>query len=200
MSAKDLRDWEGGDQGGKASEDQRERLNRWVDEHGDILYRFARKRVQDSHVIEDLLQETFLAAVRGFAGFRGEANERSWLIAILRLKIFDHFRAKSRDQGVQEIAAAQASFREDRLEAWDSSQSSSLERAEFWSIVRACVEKIPPNLGRVYLMREVDELSVHEVCETLDISRKNLAVRMFRARTLLRDCLDKNWFAAEGSS
>lgn len=181
-------------------EQQRSQLASWVDEHGDVLYRFARKRVQDSHVIEDLLQETFLAAVRGYAGFRGEANERSWLVAILRLKIFDHFREKSKEQSVQEIAASEASFREDRLEAWDTSQSSSLERDEFWAVVRACVEKIPPNLGKVYLMREVDDFSVQEVCDTLGISPKNLAVRMFRARTLLRDCLDKNWFAAEGAS
>ena len=64
---------------------------RWVEEHGDCLYRYALLRVRRPEVAEDLVQETFFAAVRTFGSFRGKSSERSWLCGILKNKICDHF-------------------------------------------------------------------------------------------------------------
>jgi Sigma-70 region 2 len=69
-----------------------QRASRWVDDHGECLYRYALVRVRKPEVAEDLVQETFLAAVRGFEKFGGRSSERSWLVGILKNKIVDHFR------------------------------------------------------------------------------------------------------------
>ncbi|MEM8733667.1 MAG: sigma-70 family RNA polymerase sigma factor [Planctomycetota bacterium] len=176
--------------------DDAEVLSTWVDEHADYLYRFACSKVDDSNVVDDLLQETYLAAVRGRSGFRAEASVRSWLVAILRLKIIDHYRAKAKHKRVTSIDSEETPFREDRLEAWDVSVSQPLENAEFWSVMHACVDKLPTTLSKAYFMREMEDCPPEQVCDTLSITAKNLAVRLFRARALLRDCLDRNWFSS----
>src|ERR1044071_5821844 len=70
---------------------------RWVDEHGECLYRFALVRVRKPEVAEDLVQESFLAAVRGYTKFGGRSSERSWLCGILKNKIVDYFRKLGRE-------------------------------------------------------------------------------------------------------
>ena len=64
----------------------------WVDRYGETLYRFALVRVKDPVVAEDLVQETFLAALRGRENFQGRSSLKSWLVAILKHKIVDHIR------------------------------------------------------------------------------------------------------------
>src|SRR5437899_11753189 len=66
------------------------------DDHGECLYRYALVRVRKPEVAEDLVQETFLAAVRGYEKVGGRSSERSWLVGILKNKIVDHFRKLGR--------------------------------------------------------------------------------------------------------
>ena len=70
---------------------------RWVDEHGDCLYRYALTRVRKEEIAEDLVQETLLVAVRTHERFAGRSTERSWLVGILKNKICDHFRKLGRE-------------------------------------------------------------------------------------------------------
>lgn len=70
---------------------------RWVEEHGDCLYRFALLRVRRPEIAEDLVQETFLVAVKTAGNFRGKSSERSWLCGILKNKICDYFRKLGRE-------------------------------------------------------------------------------------------------------
>ncbi len=63
---------------------------RWVDDHGECLYRYALVHVHKPEVAEDLVQETFLAGVRGYEKFGARSSERSWLVGILKNKIVDH--------------------------------------------------------------------------------------------------------------
>jgi len=61
-----------------------------------------------------------------------------------------------------------------------------------------CLEKLPPNTARVFVMREVMELESDEICAELTITANNLWVILYRARMALRECLEKNWFEGEG--
>ena len=61
-----------------------------------------------------------------------------------------------------------------------------------------CLEKMPPNTARVFMMREVMELESDEICTELAITANNLWVILYRARMALRECLEKNWFEGEG--
>src|SRR4051812_6063295 len=69
----------------------------WVDEHGDCLYRYALARVRKPDVAQDLVQETFLSAIRSYAKFAGQSSIRSWLCGILKHKICDYYRKLGRE-------------------------------------------------------------------------------------------------------
>ena len=64
----------------------------WPDEHGDVLYRYARSRVGNRELAEDLVQDALLAALQSRDRFQGRATVRTWLLSILRHKIVDHYR------------------------------------------------------------------------------------------------------------
>ena len=71
----------------------------WVALHGDVLFGFAVIRVRDRAVAEDLVQDTFLAALRARDSFAGQAGERTWMVGILCHKIADNWRSSSAPSG-----------------------------------------------------------------------------------------------------
>jgi len=75
----------------------------WVDQHGDSLYRYALFRVRQVQVAEDLVQETFLAAIGAKDSFAGPSAIRTWPFGILKHKIIDHIRKISRERPQEEI-------------------------------------------------------------------------------------------------
>ena len=70
----------------------------WVDRHGDVLYRYALLRLRSPELAADVVQETFLEALRAWESFAGRSTERTWLIGILRHKIVDQLRGSGRAQ------------------------------------------------------------------------------------------------------
>ena len=89
----------------------------WVDKYGDLLYRYALSRIQNPSTAEDLVQETFLAALRARDRFAGNSTTRTWLVGILRHKIYDHLRhiCRERPMGVARVCDTRDQ------DAWDSS-------------------------------------------------------------------------------
>ena len=76
---------------------------------------------------------------------------------------------------------------------------NALTRRQFFDVMEICLEKLPPNTARVFMMREVMELESDEICKELTITANNLWVILYRARMALRQCLEQNWFAGQGS-
>src|SRR5271165_3288965 len=74
----------------------------WVDAHADYLFNFAIGQVRDASTAEDIVQETFLAAVKAQGTFSGQSSERTWLVGILRHKICDHLRKTCRERAVRQ--------------------------------------------------------------------------------------------------
>src|SRR5712664_3304002 len=73
----------------------------WVDAHGDYLFNFAVGQIRDPSVAEDLVQDTFLAAFKARDRFSAKSSERTWLVGILRHKIYDHLRHACRERAVR---------------------------------------------------------------------------------------------------
>ena len=183
----------------------------WVAEYGDDLFRFALVRLRDRSGAEDLVQETFLAALKAPASFRGEATERNWLMGILKNKIADYFRKLARETSLANVEFLQdvqaESLRKSVPDAgrWGHgvgpkewvAMESSLERQEFWETLNDCSGKLPRNVAQVYAMREIDEVSAEKICAHLQISPANLWVMLHRARAALRRCLEIHWFGRE---
>ena len=181
---------------------------RWVDEHGDYLFKFAMMRLRDESKAEDAVQETFLAALKGGKSFQGRSAEKSFLVGILKNKIYDHYRKASRetsftdlqfnddedsDRFVNEGLGQGGWVHELGPQEWTSA-GESLDKELFWQTYRDCAGKLPEKVAAVFNLREVDGVESKEVCSLLNISESNLWVMLHRARMALRGCLEANWF------
>jgi RNA polymerase sigma-70 factor (TIGR02943 family) len=175
----------------------------WVDRHGDSLFRFAVLRVKDPEIASDLVQETFLAALRVRDNYSGASSVRSWLTAILKHKIVDRLRKTGREQRFREAKAkndeTEGMF--DRRGRWRTPPRNwrgdpiiECERDEFWQVLGRCLSKLPAHLADAFLERELEGLSREVISQNLGITPENLSVRLFRARLLLRCCLEDRWF------
>ncbi len=186
----------------QSSSPAEEEVAQWLADHGDVLYRYALKRLGSRHIAEDLAQDTFVAALRSRSDFQRRSSVQTWLVGILRHKISDHLRQLSRQRERDvEIAAentASTPFRNGHwrtgLKAWSSDPAKSLENEEFWHVLADCQNKLPSKLAMAFRLRDVEERPMSEICELLEISTSNLSVRLHRARLLLRECIDRNWF------
>ncbi len=174
-------------------------------QHRSYLLRVARLQLRDPALAEDVVQDTLAAALAARAGFTGKSTVKTWLTGILKHKIVDAIRRKQRDPVAAstldedgDLEDFEGLFRENG--AWQSAPSDwgdpeqSLARQELMSIVDFCLEKLPPKTARVFMMREVLELTSEEICKELAISANNLWVILYRARMSLRECLELNGF------
>ena len=166
-----------------------------MDEYGNVLYKFALLRVGDPHLAEDLLQETLLKAIDGYAGFRNESSVLTWLFAILRNEISRQYRSK-KNQAVSTGDGLQSVNLDELLTANISGPqfSDAVEREEFWDTIQSCYQQLPEHLLETFLYRLANpQSSISDLCRELGIKESNLSVRLFRARLLLRRCVEKAW-------
>jgi RNA polymerase sigma-70 factor (ECF subfamily) len=190
---------------------QLEEPESWVDQYGDFLYRFAFSRVNDPSTAEDLVQETFLAALRARRNFRGRSTAKTWLIAILKHKIVDHIRKSVREQTSDKVESMsdvsaydpdESNFNNEgdwqiRPARWAVNPTKLYEQKEFIDILYRCLGELPERQAEAFMMREIDGLSTEEICKALSISATNSWVMLYRARMWLRQCLESKWLNAE---
>ena len=77
--------------------------NDWIKLYSDYLFNYTISRVSDREIAQDLVSETFLAGLKSMSNFKGEATERTWLVAILKRKIIDHYRKTNSNKGKAEV-------------------------------------------------------------------------------------------------
>ena len=187
---------------------------RWVELHGDYLFKYALMRLRDAAKAEDAVQETFLAALKGGKTFAGRSAEKSWLVGILKNKVCDHYRKASRETSFTDMEfysdEESGRFIPDGMlkdgwihelgpQEW-SSPGASLDSEVFWKTFHDCSTKLPKNVAAVFNLREVDGVESKEICALLNISENNLWVMLHRARMALRHCLETNWFVKQNVS
>lgn len=184
----------------------------WFELYGDYLFAYARRRVREESAAEDLVQETFLAAISSNGSFAGNSSEKTWLTGILKHKIYDHYAKNSR---LNELTAEEAdlsgyNYQFERDDEWDghwndkyapadwdsASPLKQVEDGEFQQVFSGCLTGLPERIANAFVMREVDGLTSHEICGVLTISVSNYWTMMHRARLHLRRCLEVNWFLA----
>lgn len=168
-------------------------IDTWVDRFGDSLFRYALAKTADTTTAEDLVQETFLAAISGKQRFRNDATVSTWLFAILKRKVADHYRRAGRRR--ENSGDSSENCEENRV--WNQDPAAIYEDREFWNTFDHCIEKLPNKLSEVYILREVNQHSPQEIREMLGISATNLSMRLHRCRLALRDCLQRNWFVED---
>ena len=170
------------------------RPERWLEDHGDALFRFAFARLRDRTLAEDAVQEALLGGLRSRDGFEGRAEERTWLISILRRKIADCLRRRNGKIKEQETADFDETRQFAELPGIWSDPELAVENDAFRLQFRDCLGRLPDDFADAFILREVEELTYEEVCDMLGVTATNLSTRLYRARMLLRKCLQANWF------
>lgn len=178
----------------------------WVKEHSDYLYNYAFYKVSDAEVAQDLVQDTFMAGLKGKDSFKGNSSERTWLVSILKRKIIDYYRKASvRKTTVNTDFSTpfntEGTYKnhwsdEGAPGKWKIDQSHNLEKDEFQRILEYCLSLLSPQWREVFHMKMMEECSGEEICKELDITSSNLWVIIHRAKLKMRACLEKNWFEA----
>lgn len=181
---------------------QRFQTSEWVDLYGDYLYRYAMMRLKDSQLAEDMVQETFLAALKNLHQFDGRVEVKFWLRGILRNKVVDHIRKSIRrnevlDQGDDEFVGSLL-FKTSGIptrnpKPWAFNADDAFAQEEFWDAFRACIEKLKEPAKQAFTLKMVEEVSTEEICKELDIEPNYLWVLLHRARGQLKSCLEHNW-------
>jgi RNA polymerase sigma-70 factor, ECF subfamily len=183
-----------------------------VDELGDYLYNYAKRYFRDDALAEDLVQETFLAAVRTAEGFRGESSPKTWLVSILRHKIIDQIRsqarARSADLSQAETETEYKVFFGERdgyddewtIERspmdWTANPQSVLEQKAFVGALQQCLSNLSERLRQIFLLREIEDCLIADIAAQLGMTETNVRVTLHRARVLLRDCIELSWLKA----
>lgn len=171
------------------------------------MLKFATMQLSDSHLAEDAVQEALIGALKNAKSFGGRAALKTWIFAILKNKISDTLRQKQRlvyagslmrDDEEDEDFSALFDTRgfwqtDERPVAW-ANPEEALRQGEFWRVFEACLDHLPGNLARVFMMREFIELESDDICRAVGISVSNLNVMLHRARLRLRECLENRWF------
>ncbi|MEZ5429379.1 MAG: sigma-70 family RNA polymerase sigma factor [Pyrinomonadaceae bacterium] len=173
--------------------------------HSDYLFSFAFSRTRDQTAAEDLVQETLLAALESGGGFSHNSSEKTWLTGILKHKIIDYFRRKSRQVALdpeesEEVFFDGAAHRDATPADWKANPESLLERKEFRAVLGKCLADLPENLRSVFVLREIEGLETGEICRLLDISPNNLWVQLHRARLRLHGSIERLWFSDQAET
>jgi RNA polymerase sigma-70 factor (TIGR02943 family) len=179
---------------------------RWVMDHGNILFKYAMARVRNRELAEDLVQEGLLAALKSANSYQGRSTERTWLVGILKHKLLDHLRKSGRERASDTLDdRLEDEFFDDRGRwkirpaKWTVDPHEALKQDDFRTIFEKCLEEAPERLAQVFVLREVDELESDEICKILEVTSTNLWVMLHRARLKLRQCLELNWLG-DGTS
>ncbi len=179
---------------------------RWLEEHGDVLYRMALVRTGNPALSEDLVQETLLSAWKSRDQFAGRSTERTWLAAILKRKIIDHFRRSWRQitMNSDEPAEDEDFVRDGEFAGrwkpemapsdWGDNPEQLLQQRQLGQVLTRCIRSLPESLARVFVVREIDGLSTEEICQEFALSPSNVWALLSRARLRLRRCLEKSGF------
>ncbi len=165
-------------------------------QHNRMLYRLARSILRDEAEAEDALQEAYLAAYRNIAAFRGGAKLSTWLARIVineayarlrkqkRMGLVVPFPTHERDQPpVEEDAMADVITEPPELAAM---------RGELRRLLERKIDALPAQFRTVFILRDVEEMSVAEAAECLEVPPATVRTRAFRARALLREALARD--------
>lgn len=168
--------------------------------HNGRLFRVARTILKDEAEAEDALQEAYLEAYRHIRDFRGNAQFSTWLTRIVINQALMRVRKQKRDPVVVPITQSRGapegeidpSGVNDVVDESGESPSSAILRAEIRNLLEQKIDELPVAFRTVFVMREVEDMTVQETAECLSIPEATVRTRFFRARALLRDAIARD--------
>ena len=152
------------------------------------VYVMALSYVKNEADAEDAAQETFVRAFRKLSSFRAESKFSTWLMSITINEARTRLRRQAliRMEPLDQLPDENMSISPALLRDWREIPSEVLEREEVRNLILRAVEQLPDIYRQVFLLRDVEELTVSETAETLNISVPSVKVRLHRARLMLQ--------------
>ena len=156
------------------------------------LFRIACAVVRDEAEAEDVLQEAYTRAFSAIATFRGEAGIATWLTRIVLNEAHGRLRRRKLTVNLDQVEAAQESAQVLHLPGMTKSEDPEADaaRAQIRRILERAVDALPEPFRLVFILREVEELSVEDTASHLNLKVETVKTRLHRARRRLREALD----------
>lgn len=168
--------------------------------YNQLLFRAARSIVRNDAEAEDIVQESYLRAWRALGTWRAESKLSTWLARITTNEALGRLRRKSAQ--IIPLEAAMASHEPETQAALtekpDRSPEQSVIRVQMRKLMEARIDLLPEAFRTVFMLRAIEEMSVEEVAEALEIPEATVRTRFFRARSLLRESLAREMDAGLG--
>jgi RNA polymerase sigma-70 factor, ECF subfamily len=167
-------------------------IAKFVEVYSTPVYRLALRMVSDTQDAEDVLQETFIKAIRALPQFEGRSSLTTWLYRIAMNEALMQLRKRknSRIQDLETEGEDGEEIEEPRILAdWCCLPESELATAETRKVLDAAVQQISPGLRAVFLLRDGQGLSISETAQALNLTESAVKVRLMRARLKLREIL-----------
>lgn len=172
----------------------------WVERYSDGMFRFALLRVNDEDHADDIVQNTFVAALKAKDSFAGLSTEKTWLFGILKNKIMEHYREikKNRkyDWGLEDDRDPCESDFDGKGHwrslpfHWGIDPEKAVVDKELLQKFSGCMDTLSPKLRHLYVLREIEGHDSETLCSELDITPNNLWVMLHRARNRLKKCIE----------
>ena len=165
--------------------------------HEQRVYSLAMRMLRQEQDAEDVTQQTFLSALENLDGFRGEASFSTWLLRIASHAALKVIRKRKGLETVSLEAATEASEHSDAvphpefIADWRQSPEQLVQKNEIRRLLDEALARLDEKHRLVFLLRDVEGLSIHETAEALDLSEANVKVRLVRARLQLREQLTR---------
>ena len=165
-----------------------------MDQHNRRLYRVARAVMKDDTEAEDVVQETYLRAFSNLAKFRGESSLATWLTRIALNEAMGRKRKQRITVTLESVETAQEDTSAQIIQFPAMSTETDPERSAAQREIRILLERamdaLPEAFRLVFVMRDVEEMSIEETATYLGIRPETVKTRLHRARRLLRQSLD----------
>jgi RNA polymerase sigma factor (sigma-70 family) len=158
------------------------------------LFRIARAILKDDAEAEDAVQDAYLEAFRHIGEFRGQSQVATWLTRIAINQALMRLRRHKRERVVVPFPGdgAGRSLQPEMVDRKAESPAAATLRAEIRNVVESRIDELPPAFRAVFIMRDVEEMTVQETAECLGIPPVTVRTRLFRARALLRAALARD--------
>jgi len=182
----------------------------WVNEYSESLYNWAFYKTSNKELSEDLVQDTFIAAIQQKANFKEKSNPKTWLLSVLNNKIVDYYRKKNKSIEVNQSTLQNNKFENNILENyfsadgswleknsplhWDTLPETASENKAFSNALDNCMQNLPDNWQEIMYSKYIQEKKGPEICQELEISSTNYWQILHRSKLQIRECLNENWF------
>lgn len=164
---------------------------RMVDAYSAPIYRLSLRMLGSEQDAEDVLQNTFLSALTHLSNFEGRSSILTWLYRIAVNEALMILRRKRPEINIDDTDAGDdnENIHPTQFVDWETLPEEELLSAEGKLALEKAIQNLPENLRMVFLLRDIQDLSIKDTAETLNLTEANVKVRLLRARLTLREQL-----------